>query len=76
MGCWGPTGVALVQSGPWTIGALANHVWSFAGDSSRSDVNSSFCSAVYLFTTRRMHGRSRSMQNLPTTGTQKTGRFR
>lgn len=28
----GPTGVALKQSGPWTYGALANHVWSFAND--------------------------------------------
>jgi hypothetical protein len=27
----GPTAVALRQSGPWTIGVLANHIWSFAG---------------------------------------------
>lgn len=26
----GPTAVALKQTGPWTIGMLANHVWSFA----------------------------------------------
>ena len=31
----GPTGVALKQQGPWTYGALANHLWSFAGDSDR-----------------------------------------
>ena len=28
----GPTGVALKQSGPWTYGGLANHIWSFAED--------------------------------------------
>src|SRR5262245_9612524 len=29
-GKWGigPTGVALQQSGPWTYGLLANHIWS------------------------------------------------
>lgn len=47
----GPTGVALVQSGPWTIGALANHVWSFAGDSNRPDVNSSFVQPFLSYTT-------------------------
>jgi hypothetical protein len=35
----GPSVVALVQPGPWTIGALVNNVWSVAGDSSRLDVN-------------------------------------
>ena len=35
----GPTGVVLKQSGPWTYGALANHIWSYAGDSSRSDIS-------------------------------------
>jgi hypothetical protein len=38
----GPTAVALTQRGPWTVGGLANHIWSFAGDSSRADVNSTF----------------------------------
>ncbi len=38
----GPTAVALTQQGPWTVGMLANHIWSFAGSSSRSDVNSTF----------------------------------
>lgn len=38
----GPTGVALVQKGPWTVGALANHIWSVAGDSDRIDVNSTY----------------------------------
>ena len=35
----GPSVVALVQPGPWTIGALVNNVWSIAGPSDRSDVN-------------------------------------
>lgn len=38
----GPTGVMLVQNGPWTVGALANHVWSVAGDSKRSDVSTTY----------------------------------
>jgi hypothetical protein len=35
----GPSVVALVQPGKWTVGVLANNVWSVAGDSSRPDVN-------------------------------------
>ena len=30
-GKWGggPTAIALTQKGPWTVGAMANHIWSF-----------------------------------------------
>jgi hypothetical protein len=35
----GPSIVALVQPGHWTIGALINNAWSIAGPSSRTDVN-------------------------------------
>jgi hypothetical protein len=35
----GPSIVALVQPGPWTIGALINNAWSVAGPSDRSAVN-------------------------------------
>ena len=35
----GPSVVALVQPGSWTIGALINNAWSVAGPSDRSDVN-------------------------------------
>jgi hypothetical protein len=35
----GPTVVVLVQPGKWTLGGLVNNVWSFAGQSSRADVN-------------------------------------
>ncbi|EAV44572.1 hypothetical protein SIAM614_06828 [Roseibium aggregatum IAM 12614] len=48
----GPTGVVLRQSGPWTYGALANHVWSYAGDGNRSDVNSTFLQPFLSYTTK------------------------
>jgi hypothetical protein len=35
----GPTAVVLKQSNGWTRGVLANHIWSFAGDDDRADVN-------------------------------------
>ena len=34
----GPSIVALVQPGKWTLGVLVNNVWSVAGPSDRSDV--------------------------------------
>jgi len=52
-GKWGagPTGVALKQDGPWTYGILANHIWSFAGQSDRSDVSSTFLQPFVSYTT-------------------------
>ncbi len=38
----GPSVVALKQSGPWTYGALMNHVFSVAGDANRSDISATF----------------------------------
>ena len=38
----GPTAVALKQDGPWTYGALANHIESVAGDDDRADVSATF----------------------------------
>lgn len=35
----GPSLVILAQPGGWTVGLLANNVWSFAGDSERESVN-------------------------------------
>jgi hypothetical protein len=35
----GPSVVVLAQPGKWTLGALVNNVFSFAGQSSRPDVN-------------------------------------
>lgn len=47
----GPTGVVLKQEGPWTFGALANHIWSFAGDQNRADVNGTFLQPFLSYTT-------------------------
>lgn len=35
----GPSVVALVQPGKWTVGALWNHIWSVDGANDRDDVN-------------------------------------
>ena len=35
----GVSGVVLAQPGDWTVGLLANNVWSFAGDSEADEVN-------------------------------------
>jgi hypothetical protein len=42
----GPTAVALVQPGKWTLGFLFNHVWSVSGASDRSDVSSTFLQPI------------------------------
>jgi hypothetical protein len=36
----GPSVVGLVQPGHWTLGVLANNIWSVAGSGSRPSVNS------------------------------------
>jgi len=53
-GKWGlgPTAVALRQDGPWTYGALANHIWSVAGSGGRPDVSSSFLQPFLTYTTK------------------------
>jgi hypothetical protein len=38
----GPTGLVLVQKEPWTVGVLANHIWSVAGEGDRPDVDQTF----------------------------------
>jgi hypothetical protein len=50
----GPTIVLLKQQGGWTYGALANHIWSFAGDDARQDVSATFLQPFLAFTTK-MH---------------------
>jgi hypothetical protein len=54
-GKWGvgPTAVVLKQPGPWTVGLLANHIWSYAGDEDRSDVNSTFLQPFVNYTTKK-----------------------
>lgn len=48
----GPTAVALTQSGPWTIGILANHIWSVGGDSGLPDINSTYLQPFVSYTTK------------------------
>jgi hypothetical protein len=48
----GPTGVLLMQSGGWTYGLLANHIWSFAGQESRDGVSSTFLQPFLNYTTK------------------------
>ena len=47
----GPTAVLLKQSNGWTRGVLANHLWSFAGEDSRADVNATFLQPFLTYTT-------------------------
>ncbi len=49
----GPTAVLLKQQNGWTYGALANHIWSFAGESSRADVNATFLQPFVSYTTKK-----------------------
>jgi len=46
----GPAGVALTTRGRWTLGVLANHVWSFAGDDARQDISSTFAQPFVAYT--------------------------
>ena len=55
-GKWGagPTAVVLNQQGPWTVGLLANHIWSVAGKDDRADVNATFLQPFLSYTTKTM----------------------
>ncbi len=46
----GPTAVVLRQNGPWTSGALANHIWSVAGDDDRPDISSTLLQPFLSYT--------------------------
>ena len=48
----GPTGVALRQDGPWTVGILAGHIWSVAGNDNRNDVSSTTLQPFFSYTTK------------------------
>jgi hypothetical protein len=50
----GPTGVALIQDHGWTYGMLANHIWSFAGNENRQNINSTYLQPFLSYTTK-MH---------------------
>lgn len=47
----GPTVVLLKQDSGFTYGALVNHIWSVAGDSSRADISSTFLQPFVSYTT-------------------------
>ena len=47
----GPTVVVLKQQGPWTFGALGNHIWPFAGDDDRADISTTFLQPFLSYTT-------------------------
>jgi hypothetical protein len=49
----GPTFVVLKQTGPWTVGMLANHLWSYAGDADRRPVDQTFLQPFVSYGTRR-----------------------
>jgi hypothetical protein len=50
---WGAgiTGDALKQSGPWTFGGLANHIWSISGDDEDGDISATFLQPFVSYTT-------------------------
>ncbi|MEO8350100.1 MAG: transporter [Chthoniobacteraceae bacterium] len=48
----GPTFVGLVQKKGWTVGVLANQIWSVAGNDDRQNVNSMFLQPFVSYTTK------------------------
>jgi hypothetical protein len=50
----GPTFVALKQTGGWTVGMLANQIWSVAGNDDRDDISATFIQPFVSYTTK-MH---------------------
>lgn len=48
----GPTAVLLKQNSGWTYGALANHIESFAGQTSRQAISATFLQPFLSYTTK------------------------
>ena len=46
----GPGIVALTIRGPWTMGGLANHIWSFDGNDDRSSISNTFLQPFVVHT--------------------------
>jgi len=46
----GPAAVLLTMRGPWTLGMLANHLWSFAGENRRADISNTFIQPFAAYT--------------------------
>jgi len=49
----GPTAVLLKQEHGWTFGGLTNHIWSYAGNGDRSDVDATYLQPFLSYTTAR-----------------------
>ena len=49
----GPTAVLLKQEHGFTYGMLLNHVWSFAGQSDRADVDRTYLQPFVSYTTKK-----------------------
>ncbi|MCB1229727.1 MAG: transporter [Verrucomicrobiae bacterium] len=47
----GPSVVVLRLQDAWTYGILANHIWSYAGESTRADINNTFLQPFVAYTT-------------------------
>jgi hypothetical protein len=47
----GPTGVLVWQGGGWSLGILANHIWSFAGEADRTDFDQTYLQPFIAYTT-------------------------
>jgi hypothetical protein len=41
----------LKQHGPWTVGGLANHIWSLTGNSTDGEISSTFVQPFVNYTT-------------------------
>ena len=47
----GPAAAAMRQSGRWTYGVFMNHLWDFAGEDARADLNATYLQPVLSYTT-------------------------
>jgi hypothetical protein len=47
----GPTGGVFTDSGPWTVGILANHIWSIEGSGNSGSISSTFLQPALSYTT-------------------------
>ena len=48
----GPTFVGLVQKGGWTVGILANQIWSVGGDHADQNINATYLQPFLNYTTK------------------------
>jgi hypothetical protein len=46
----GPTGLLVKQAGHITLGLLANHIWSYAGQDQRDEISATFLQPSFTYT--------------------------